>query len=101
MGELGERTLRRLLIVGSTAVLLQASKRGAPAGSNSASNATSSRRVGIGLILRSETLLIQQLSQEFKGSSLVPGFLHEDVTLVGNLSDARALVAKLPALETS
>lgn len=30
---MGERTLRRLLIIGSSAVVLQASKRGAPAGS--------------------------------------------------------------------
>jgi len=29
----GERTLRRLLIIGSSAVVLQTSKRGAPAGS--------------------------------------------------------------------
>lgn len=31
--KMGERTLRRLLIIGSSAVVLQASKRGAPAGS--------------------------------------------------------------------
>ena len=30
---MGERTLRRLLIIGCSAVVLQASKRGAPAGS--------------------------------------------------------------------
>ena len=30
---MGERTLRRLLIIGSSAVVLQASKRGAPEGS--------------------------------------------------------------------
>ena len=30
---MGERTLRRLLIIGSSAVVLQASKRGAPRGS--------------------------------------------------------------------
>lgn len=30
---MGERTLRRLLIIGSSAVVLQASKRGAPTGS--------------------------------------------------------------------
>jgi hypothetical protein len=30
---MGERTLRRLLIIGSSAVVLQASKRGAPKGS--------------------------------------------------------------------
>ena len=30
---MGERTLRRLLIIGSSAVVLHASKRGAPAGS--------------------------------------------------------------------
>ena len=30
---MGDRTLRRLLIIGSSAVVLQASKRGAPAGS--------------------------------------------------------------------
>jgi hypothetical protein len=29
---MGERTLRRLLIIGSSAVVLQASKRGAPRG---------------------------------------------------------------------
>jgi len=33
MSRMGERTLRRLLIIGSSAVVLQASKRGAPAGS--------------------------------------------------------------------
>lgn len=33
ISKMGERTLRRLLIVGSSAVVLQASKRGAPAGS--------------------------------------------------------------------
>ena len=31
---MGERTLRRLLIIGSSAVVLAASKRGAPAGSS-------------------------------------------------------------------
>lgn len=31
--KMGERTLRRLIIIGSSAVVLQASKRGAPAGS--------------------------------------------------------------------
>src|SRR5260370_12496748 len=31
--EMGERTLRRLLIIGSSAVVQQASKRGAPRGS--------------------------------------------------------------------
>ena len=31
--KMGERTLRRLLIIGSSAVVLQASKRGAPKGS--------------------------------------------------------------------
>ena len=30
---MGERTLRRLLIIGSSAIVLQASKRGAPKGS--------------------------------------------------------------------
>jgi transposase len=30
---MGERTLRRLLIIGSSAVVLQASRRGAPKGS--------------------------------------------------------------------
>ena len=30
---MGERTLRRLLIIGASAVVLHASKRGAPAGS--------------------------------------------------------------------
>ena len=30
---MGERTLRRLLIIGSSAVVLQATKRGAPKGS--------------------------------------------------------------------
>ena len=30
---MGERTLRRLLIIGSSAVVLQATRRGAPAGS--------------------------------------------------------------------
>jgi transposase len=33
ISKMGERTLRRLLIIGSAAVVLQASKRGAPAGS--------------------------------------------------------------------
>jgi len=33
ISRMGERTLRRLLIIGSSAVVLQASKRGAPAGS--------------------------------------------------------------------
>jgi transposase len=33
ISKMGERTLRRLLIIGSCAVVLQASKRGAPAGS--------------------------------------------------------------------
>ncbi|MEA1086472.1 IS110 family transposase [Sphingomonas sp. CD22] len=33
ISKMGERTLRRLLIIGSSAVVLQASKRGAPAGS--------------------------------------------------------------------
>lgn len=33
ISKIGERTLRRLLIIGSAAVVLQASKRGAPAGS--------------------------------------------------------------------
>ena len=34
--KMGERTLRRLLIIGSSAVVLQASKRGAPRGSQTA-----------------------------------------------------------------
>ncbi len=33
ISKMGERTLRRLLIIGSSAVVLQASKRGAPKGS--------------------------------------------------------------------
>ena len=33
ISKMGERTLRRLLIIGSSSVVLQASKRGAPAGS--------------------------------------------------------------------
>jgi len=33
ISKMGERTLRRLLIIGSSAVVLQASKRGVPAGS--------------------------------------------------------------------
>ncbi len=33
ISRMGERTLRRLLIIGSSAVVPQASKRGAPAGS--------------------------------------------------------------------
>ncbi len=33
ISKMGERTLRRLLIIGSSAVVLQASRRGAPAGS--------------------------------------------------------------------
>lgn len=33
ISRMGERTLRRLLIIGASAVVLQASKRGAPAGS--------------------------------------------------------------------
>ena len=33
ISKMGERTLRRLLIIGSSAVVLHASKRGAPAGS--------------------------------------------------------------------
>ena len=33
ISKMGERTLRRLLIIGSASVVLQASKRGAPAGS--------------------------------------------------------------------
>ena len=33
ISRMGERTLRRLLIIGSSVVVLQASKRGAPAGS--------------------------------------------------------------------
>jgi hypothetical protein len=39
--KMGERTLRRLLIIGSSAVVLQASKRGAPRGSWARTNAGS------------------------------------------------------------
>ena len=58
ISKMGERTLRRLLIIGSSAVVLQASKRGAPAGSWLAQMMTRKPRMLVTVALANKTARI-------------------------------------------
>ncbi len=58
ISKMGERTLRRLLIIGSSAVVLQASRRGAPAGSWLAQMMTRKPRMLVTVALANKTARI-------------------------------------------
>ena len=85
--KMGERTLRRLLIIGCSAVVLQASKRGAPAGSWLEQMMARKLRMPV-TVARNKTAAVLGILHSFDHTILVP---RQDANKLGGIFEIRVM----------